>query len=224
MKAPNSSTAHFSSEAWFDFARRVELSAQVALMQRHLDDGCKPCLRLYETWSVVLGIVDNENAYTPPETAVRLAKAVYAENRPWRPPSRRVSLARLIFDSFLQPAPAGSRTTVSPIRQTLYKSGPFVVELRIEPDNRRNRVFLVGQLVNSKTPTEDMRGVQVVIQREEQIVARATTNPFGEFHLEFGDKENLRLFVDVPGHRTIGIDLAKPEALRTDVSGESEIR
>ena len=36
---------------------------------------------------------------------------------------------------FLQPAPAGSRTTVSPIRQTLHKSGPFVVELRIEPDN-----------------------------------------------------------------------------------------
>jgi hypothetical protein len=221
MKTPAVSRKHFTSEAWLDFVRKVAPPEDKALMQRHLDSGCKACSKLCEAWSAVLEVTSGERANDPPESAVRLVKAAYAQTKPWRPVPRGVRIARLIFDSFRQPLLAGSRGSAVPTRQLLHKSGPFLVDLCVEPDRVRNQVLLAGQVLSSKTPQKDMKDVEVVLQRELQLVAQATADSLGEFHLEFSPQENLRLFVEVPGETTIGIVLPASEASTPRVPSES---
>ncbi len=203
---------HFTAEAWLDFARRTMSREEMALMQRHLDGGCRRCLQLYETWSAVSGIANREETYGPPERAVRLAKAAYEQSGPRRPVRRAVRMAQLIFDNSLNLAPAGVRTSTVPTRQVLHKAGPFLIDLRMESEAGRNRVFVVGQVLNSRAPSKEVKGVEVVLQREEHLVAQAIANPFGEFQLEFEREKDLKLFVDIPGRKTIGIVLPEPEA------------
>jgi hypothetical protein len=222
MKTPAANSKHFTAEAWLDFVRKVAPPGDKALMQRHLDSGCKACSQLFEAWAAVLEVTTKERANDPPESAVRLVKAAFAQGKPWRPVPQGVRIARLIFDSFRQPVLAGSRGSVVPTRQLLHKSGPFLVDVSIEPNRARNQVLLVGQVLNSKTPQEVMKDVEVVLQRGLEVVAQATTDSLGEFHLEFRPQENLRLFVDVPGDRAIGIVLPGSEASAPRVPGESQ--
>jgi hypothetical protein len=191
-------------------------------MQRHLDSGCEPCSQLCGAWSSVLEVTTGERANDPPENVVRLVKAAYTQGKPWRPVPRGVRMARLIFDSFRQPLPVGSRGSKVPTRQLLHKSGPFLVDVSIEADRVGNQVLLVGQVLNSNTPPKEMKDVQINLQREEEVVAHTTADSLGEFQLEFGPRENLRLFVDVPGDRTIGIVLPASEASEPRVPGESQ--
>src|SRR5947207_10652996 len=104
--------SHFSTGDWLEFAREVVTPEQMALMQRHLDDGCNRCLAIAETWRAVLEVTRREIAYHAPESAVRVVKSAYLPRQLLSPATRVARMARLVFDSLLQPAPAGFRSAM----------------------------------------------------------------------------------------------------------------
>jgi hypothetical protein len=201
---------HFAAEAWLNFVRHLAPPALATQMQRHLDDGCKRCLKLCETWREVADIALREDAYKPPESVVRLAKSAYAL-RQWKVIPGTPGKVWLIFDSFLQPAPVGVRSSGFPARQLLFRAGRFLIDMRIEPQPEQKRFFLAGQVVNSKQLDHGLKGVEVSLLGEGGIVAQNTASPFGEFQMEFAAATNLRLLLEVPGHKVIGIPLPDPE-------------
>jgi len=52
-------------------------------------------------------------------------------------------MARLLFDSLLEPIPAGTRASHFLPRQLAYSAGSVLIDLRLE--HRSGRVCLVGQ-------------------------------------------------------------------------------
>ena len=202
---------HFSSEGWFDFARGVISPELKAVMQHHLDDACEQCATLTETWRTVIELTRREVAYSPPSDAVRLVKAAYTCEGPsrWLPEIARV--ARLIFDSSSQPAPAAVRSSQTSSRQFLHEAEPFVIDLRIESDPARRRIWLLGQVLDSDRPEAEMKGVDIVLLSAGRFVAKTVAKSSGEFELELGDEKSLQLFINIRGNRAIGIVLPDSE-------------
>jgi hypothetical protein len=130
-----------------------------------------------------------EPANTPPRDVVRLAKAIYTP-----PPSERL-LARLIFDSFLAPLPAGVRTQDRQTRQAVYEAGSYCVDLRVEHQPRRGTTTLVGQLADRDHPGANAADVSVLLKTKQKTIASAPCDQFGEFYLEYRPAPSLRLDV-----------------------------
>lgn len=200
---------HFSAGGWFDFARGSLSPEQRAPMQSHLESECDQCFRMFEIWQTVLEITGRERAYRPPASAVRFVKAAYASGRPWTWLPQTAKMAQLVFDSFRQPAPA-VRGSMPCTRQFLHRAEPFVIDLRVESEPAQNRIWLVGQVLNSEKPHMKIEAVDVVLLSGERLIAKTATNPSGEFAFEYHEERDLQLFINIRGQRAIGIVLPDP--------------
>ncbi len=197
---------HFSLEQWADFARGMVGEDKKAVMQTHLESGCKSCATVLNTWTRVRKVAKRESMYQPPEGAVRTVKGMGAIHaRPMRP-----SIARLLFDSSESRVPAGVRSTSTVARQLLYGVGTYRIDLRMEPQMDSDKVSLVGQILNSTDPTKYAVAVPVVLLKGRQTLAESQTNGFGEFHLECNLEGRLQLQLVLPPGTELRIPLVEP--------------
>jgi hypothetical protein len=195
---------HFQLAKWVDSARGlVEESVQVA-MQRHLASGCRSCRRTAELLSKLAAAAGNDSRVQVPQSTLRCAQAIFILQRPERVQfSPRIS-ARMIYDSFREPLPAGVRTEQRLSRHALYQAGDYSLDLRLENERGSFRVALVGQIQNRKRPARHQGGVPVLLLSGKQIVAQAVSSSLGEFHMEYTPTKRLRFYVRVrqAGKRT----------------------
>ena len=196
---------HFSLEEWADFARELIKEEQRAAMQTHLESGCKPCSKALSIWMRVREAAMREEAYQPPESAVRGVKGMGAIHVP-----TRTSLATLLFDSSRKPITAGVRSASTVARQLLYGVGAYRIDLRMEPQMDSDKVSLVGQILNSTDPARHAVSVPVVLLKGRKVLAESRTNGFGEFHLECDLESQLQLQLVLPQGLDIKIPLIEP--------------
>src|SRR5437660_11263592 len=114
-------------------------------MQKHIEDGCSKCEAALKSWQNVFRIAQAEGGFSPPEDAVRIAKAQFAaiasvqQRRP----------VRLVFDSNIQPVTAGVRGSIS-ARQLLYETDELYIDFRLATQREANRglVCMTGQILD----------------------------------------------------------------------------
>jgi hypothetical protein len=184
---------HFALEDWADFMREVVEPLQRAAMQRHLDEGCKRCLRAVAVWQSVLDVARQEANNQPPESAVRAAKAYYGVYGPEERLSGAAKIAELIFDSIRQPLPAGVRASGVASRQLLYRLGRTLIDMRLEAGDKPNRISLVGQVLDSSQTDRGVSDIPVILLCGSESMAQTVTNQFGEFHLALDAAQELHL-------------------------------
>ena len=188
---------HFEDIRLLDFVRGVMPEADRTALQNHLQSQCKPCGSTARLFEKVYATAQTEAASQVPEAVEHLATAIFAQyNRKPLPPLRRV-LAKLIFDSFQQPLPAGMRSYGNITRQALYDAGDYSVDLRMEQERGSVSPVLVGQVASRTDPGREMAYLPVVLMSGRQIVSRTATNGFGEFQMEFRPKNALRVCVPI---------------------------
>jgi hypothetical protein len=180
---------HFALSQWADFLRGLNRDIDRSAMESHLADGCPRCRRMVDVLGGVVAAARAEADYEPPESAVRLAMAIFQPSRPTR------LIARLIFDSFNQPALAGVRSQDRMTRHSIYEAGNYCVDLRIEHQRAGGTATIVGQLADRDNPGADAAKVKVLLKRRSETVASAACNRFGEFHLDYRPSPSLRLDV-----------------------------
>jgi hypothetical protein len=185
---------HFSDELWADFVRNLAPAPTAQAMQKHIEGGCNTCEAVLKSWQNVFRIAQEEESYSPPKHAVRIAKAQFAavgaqQGRP----------VRLVFDTNLQPITAGVRGSIS-ARQLLYETDELYIDLRLEPLREVNpdRVCLVGQILDRTSETRAARGLKVQLLQGKQAVSDTATNQHGEFQLEFDAGKDMSLWI---GHQ-----------------------
>jgi len=181
--------SHFDIEQWADFSRGLDRDIDRSAMQSHLSTGCPRCGRLVNMLGSVAAIARTDMGYEPPASIVRLAKAIYQPQKPER------TLARLVFDSFRAPLPAGVRTQDRQTRHALYEAGGYYVDLRLDNSRPAHLATLVGQLADREHPGADADDVRVELKTRKQILASANCNRFGEFQLDYRPAPALRLDV-----------------------------
>lgn len=115
--------------------------------------------------------------------------------------------ARLVFDSELQPLPAGVRATQPAEHTLVYESGDVMVDLRLESYRDSPRIQLVGQVLQDEKAGSQLCFLPIVLQSQEGLVEATTTNELGEFQLDFHLRPRLRLEVGVREHHWVSIEL-----------------
>jgi hypothetical protein len=189
---------HFSMEKWIDFARDVVGGPDKAVMQNHLETGCRQCSKALNLWKHVHEVARQERALEPPESAVRTMKGSFSIHGPRRHRRGAGAIARLLFDSSLSPVPAGVRSTASSTRQLLFGVGAYRIDLRIEPQLDSDKAAVIGQVLHSTDPGEGLGAVPVALVKGRRVVAETITGQFGEFNLECDLAGRFQLRVKLP--------------------------
>jgi hypothetical protein len=198
---------HFSTEEWVDFVNKVIESNQRDAMQKHLATGCKRCSETVSLWQKVSKSAAAEVSYQPPADTVRLAKAAFATAGMAQAQEGSRGPIEVLFDSFLQPAVAGSRSVVIGTRQMLYRADPYQIDIQIEPKLGSNRLVITGQLLDLSHPGVIGRDIQVTLSNLRGNTVIAATNQFGEFSGEIENSGDLELSIPGDGEQPIVISL-----------------
>lgn len=191
---------HFEISDWADYARGLLDAARRAAMDRHLAEGCRKCTRTAAVFGRLAPMAAAESRYAVPEHAVHCARAISVLEQPREVIVLSRFLGRQVFDSFLEPLPAGVRSQQRISRQTLYEAGDYTVDLRQEYERGASRIAIVGQVTSRREPGRALPGLQVSLSSAKIVLARATSNRFGEFQMEYA-----------PAARGLRLDIAAGE-------------
>jgi hypothetical protein len=134
-----------------------------------------------------------EASYQPAEDRVRVVKAAFPTARLAAKPQETGRLIQLLFDSFSQPALAGTRSAATRIRQMLYRAEPYQIDLQIELQQERNSLVVTGQLLDVSHPDVIGRDVQLTLSNCGASIVNTLTNQFGEFSGEIENSGDLEL-------------------------------
>jgi len=200
---------HFSEQSWADVARGISASAKAQGIQAHLAASCLNCKQSHDFWTRLYSVAQAETTYAPPENLVRMMKLEFAAKYAAQPAkAEKWSLATVLFDSVLQPLPAGVRSSAATARQMVFEAEGLTVDLRFDRMANVRAISVVGQVLDKAVPRQPLAGSPIVLWTEDgQLLATTEANEFGEFQLEFIPQNDLRLTAKV-GHRKVQIPLA----------------
>jgi hypothetical protein len=209
--------AHFADEIWVDYVRGLSVADDVSAIEQHLRNECHACIRSFRFWQALAEYAAGETRINIPEPNLRAGRAAYSEwFRRFSLPTR-ARMARLIFDSLLQPLPAGVRSAGPSPRRILATLGSWSVDLRLESSSGR-RVNLAGQVLRSGKGRAPLKP-PVVLMSGDVLVAETSANEFGEFQLQFDETDGLQLYIEIAATRPMGINL--PDLAGGSTAGES---
>lgn len=201
---------HFSDEQWIDFVNEVVSTEARHNMERHLKQGCKTCNRSLSLWLRVRNVASAEKSYQPSLDAVQRAQPAFALSSLAMKRKRSLKLAEMLFDSFLQPAFEGLRSSGKSVRQVLYRADPYQIDLQIETGADGNTIVVTGQVADTRQPGLAGRSVSLAISNLRGPVEQTTTNEFGEFRKEIPASGDLELLFPGLGDKPVIISLRDP--------------
>lgn len=170
---------------------------------------CDECKSSLSFWGHVYELLRREKDYEPSAPAIAFVKDAFPDEKPVPWWAKITDFATVIFDSFVEPALAGVRSSERSSRQITVESGSFVVDLQLESDTLQRQYLLTGQILDSNNSLAKISGAEIVLLSPERVVQKTRANELGEFCLDFSYVENLRLFIDIKGERGVGIILPK---------------
>ncbi len=199
---------HFAAEEWVDLVRGVVSDEDRRRMENHLEAGCPNCVAVEREWRAIIEASQREQAYQPPPEQVRLARIAFALQGPAEPVPGLVQMARLLFDSFLEPAPVGIRGMGAAARQIVHQAGPLMVQVEVSPssDPPVSQGRIVGQIMNTQEPERVPCGLSVFLLQRSRI-QQVFANAFGEFQFSLDDNPALWLVVMVADADAIAVRL-----------------
>jgi hypothetical protein len=183
-------TAHLDPWEWVDFVRGVGDPARQSARAAHLSSGCERCQGVVRGLRGVTAAAVRETLYEPPASVLQRAQAIF----PAREPAMSV-FAKLIYDNFHDPLPAGLRSQGRLGRHALYEAGDFFVDLLLEHDAVAGTVTLVGQVSDRVNPQINTTTLPILLMSRAGFVASAMCNRLGEFGMQFRPARDLRLYV-----------------------------
>jgi hypothetical protein len=204
------SETHFEEASWVDLARELVPEAQRARMQSHLESGCAPCNKTYNIWRLVFATAGREASYSPPEDVIRSVKGILPMVRKLSLLPRIAETARMIFDSFREPLPAGIRGRVSTARHLLYETDDFSIDLRLEKEGKM-KVALAGQVLPKRAGYTNTAQTRVLILGSDgRLLGHRTASSFGEFQVEITAQDELEVYVQLPDASVKRVTLPGP--------------
>ncbi len=183
---------HFNIGQWIDFAREMAGSPLRDKLQEHLDAGCAACQEDLRFAMKLAAAAQGDRHSEPPESAVRLAEAIFRPSQSEEPSLWQRIVGHLVFNSLTDPLPAGARVLHSQSPQAIFEADGYVVDLLIdfEPDSVERT--LVGGLTR-RDSAAPAAGIPIQLLANKKALSRAVTNDHGEFWMVFSPARNLTL-------------------------------
>jgi len=185
---------HFEVEQWLDFVHGLAGAREAMTMEQHLSHGCKKCNAMVHGLRRFVAAATADARYQIPDWKVRLACDIFERQRPEKLLLPRL-VAKLVFDSFREPALRGVRSQEDSMHRAMYEAKDYCVDLRMEHERGADAVVLVGQIANHTQPERRVSGVPVILMSGKEVVGRTVSNDSGEFQMQCHAKKPLRLCV-----------------------------
>lgn len=189
--------SHYDATKWIDFVRGLVSGRAREVMRAHLDTDCSRCRRIARLLGAAAEVGASDSRWDVPDATVQMARATFALQGPDKVQILPRLVARLVYDSFRDPLPAGVRMQHRLCRQALYEAGRYSVDVRLEHERGCARVNLVGQIADREQPTTNLGDVPVFLMSGKAVIARTLSNRFGEFQMEYEPGRRLRLLLPV---------------------------
>jgi hypothetical protein len=154
----------------------------------HLSE-CSNCVGAIQWYEGIRSLTAEDDSVSPPGWVMKRALRVF-EDRTHRGElveglvgAVGRGLARLVFDSGLQPATPGVRSASAEARQLLYRAGEFSVDLQVAAIDQA-RSGLTGQILREgELEFESVGGLALTLAQEGGTVHSTVTNNRGEFSI-----------------------------------------
>lgn len=102
-------------------------------------------------------------------------------------------LIQILFDSFSQPTPAGTRSTAIDVREIIFRAEPYQIDIQIQAQAEDNRIVVTGQLLDVSQPDIVDAEAQITLSNLRGNVVQTTANQFGEFRGELENTGDLEV-------------------------------
>lgn len=208
---------HFSIDEWIDFARGVDRKEKTEKMREHLNHGCAKCSQTLEKWRHIVDFANQERNFEPPAYALQAVKTSFILHKTFSAKEnkdKKFEIARLLFDSALQPVTAGVRSTASVVRQLLYRSGSVCIDMRMQPRPGSQSMVLMGQLLDSAKPDHGISGIPVSLLCKGDTLSQSRTNDVGEFDFGVTAADHLQLVFGMADTRNLVVPVPDSESIR----------
>ena len=149
-------------------------------------------------------------------------ESFFLNRRPQRGGSGNPRAARLLFDSFRLPSPAGVRTSPTSGRHLTYEHDSRFIEMFLDRPPASEHVLLVGQVLDATKSGQGNPALPVVLVDQSGTVARTTTNGAGEFNLEFKSAEDVNLEIRLGERSWVSIPIRPMDWAKEDMPGRAE--
>ena len=164
-------------------------------MQVHLESGCVSCARTFQVWLSVLEVAAGLDTYTPPERGVRFVKALYHVCPPRKTTNLRLAVSRMVFPAGAGAIPTGLRADEFSRRHFLFQRDNLVLDVHVEVAPGSRRISMAGQIMDTVAPSVRFADRPVILMSGKTEMVKASTNQFGEFHLEIEPADDLMLVI-----------------------------
>ncbi len=183
----------FTAEERDDGVKQLASDYLQMALQKHWRTRSKRGTEAAGLWQRITNAAAVEAGYQPAAESVRAAMATFAVAGWAAKPRDADGRIQVIFDSFLHPAAAGTRSAVTKTRQMLYRADPYQIDLQIEFEPESDRLVVTGQLVDLSHPELVGRDVPVILSDGREFIVNTVTNQFGEFRCEVKNSGDLEL-------------------------------
>ena len=193
---------HYATYCWFEFVRGVTSKGVTARMRQHLFTGCRKC---HQAFNLMRKLADSTSQpqVEVPSVVVRNAKAIF--NIPKKRNVISTIVARLVFDNFLEPLPAGVRSRTQMFRQAMYEAGDVLIDLRLQ-SQPGGTCTITGQVADKSAPMRSACRIALhLIAAGDRKPVQA--NRFGEFQTKYHTGQNVSLEINAAG-RSIQVPLS----------------
>lgn len=184
---------HLSSEEALDLIEGRAVEDQVRFWNDHFQK-CSSCRDQFNSWQEMHSLLKRTNLESAPRSAIGMAEALF-EPAPGREPSGlRKLVASLVFDSFAQPAFAGTRGATT-ARQFLFAAEDFDIHVRVWGMGGERR--LTGQ-ISLRGQEEIPPGIPIHLVDDGKRLVTTLADKFGDFEFTEVPEGSLQLQVDLP--------------------------
>jgi hypothetical protein len=173
--------SHYDITQWADFVRGLGAAGERAAMQRHLEGGCARCAAIAGALRRVATALGSEAEASPPEPMVRSVKAFFTVQHPEARAHWRELTLRRVFDSTLTRAPGSRRAPGDGVRQLLFESDEYTLELSVDRRADAGGAVLRGQLLAAHG--EPRSHTPVFLVGGGEVIARTISERHGTFEL-----------------------------------------
>jgi hypothetical protein len=152
-------------------------------VSEHLATGCERCEADRNWYTLLKSMKGVPEPIEPPSWVFRRAVRLFEMRTRTESVPRRLAraVARLVFDSFQQPAVAGARASGGASRHLLYEVDDYSIDLQIAPASDSG-ADLIGQVLSTTEPGFDsVAGLTVDLACEGETVSSTVTDDIGIF-------------------------------------------
>ncbi|MFI5174285.1 MAG: hypothetical protein ACHQKY_05480 [Terriglobia bacterium] len=174
---------HFMEEVFAQFVAGCLVGKEREDFDVHLKAGCESCEEAIRWYRGLSSMLQKDRGFEPPESSVLGVVKAFRRQKS-KVMNLVCTVADKLFDSFVDPLPAGVRQLAATERQILYQADEMQLDLKIDKTSNEHERMIIGQLLPwHSAPPGNLTLSKVMLREGERIVQSTYTNELGEFIL-----------------------------------------